>query len=214
MRDLGRPCISALALIGALLVSGCATHMSGEDSTPEQAAAAAYVHDGPPAITLYTMVSNSTGAGAHSSIMVNASQRVIFDPAGSVRFRTTPEIGDVLYGATPSAVDAYARSHARTTYHVEIMRKEVPAEVAEQALRLVQANGTAPQGFCTIDTSRILRQLPGFESIGRSIFPEGLMRDFGKLPGVTHTALYEEDGDDKSTAIAAYDALTAAQGRQ
>ena len=84
-------------LCAVLLLAGCgAALQSTKDATPQEAAAAAYVHDGPPAITLYTMISNRTGVGAHTSMMINASQRVIFDPAGSVELSIMPEIGDVL----------------------------------------------------------------------------------------------------------------------
>ncbi|MGR3503164.1 hypothetical protein [Pseudaestuariivita sp.] len=165
----------------------------------------AYRHDGPPALTLYTMISNRTGAGAHTSLMVNApSQRVIFDPAGSVRHETLPERNDVLYGITPHYADFYARAHARETYHVVIQRLVISAASAEQAIRLVEANGPAPQAFCANHTSSILSRLPETRSIRTTFYPKQLMDQFGALPGVSTRELYEDDADDKSVAIDAF----------
>ena len=194
---------SVLALV---ILAGCG---AGNDMRPDASAevirSASYRHDGPTALTLYTMINNRSGAGAHSSVMINGSQRVIFDPAGTVRLSAVPERGDVLYGITPDVADFYARAHARETYHVVIQEIEVSSEVAERALQLAMANGPAASGFCSASTSAILRQLPGFEAIGRTFFPRRLMEDFGKLPGVRTTKLFENDADDKSLAIAQYE---------
>ena len=166
---------------------------------------AAYRHDGPPALTLFTMINNRSGAGAHTSLMVNGSQRVVFDPAGSVRHSAVPERGDVLYGITPRIEDFYARAHARETFHVVIQRIEVSPEVAEKALQLVTTNGPVAQSRCTASTAAILRQLPGFESISGTWFPKNLSDQFGQLPGVTETKLFETDSDDKRKAIEAFE---------
>ncbi|MHA6346556.1 hypothetical protein [Roseivivax sp. CAU 1761] len=197
---------AALALLfgGAAALAGCAPPNAGPDSSPEEVARAAYRHDGPPALTLFTMVSNRTGGGAHSSIMINGSQRVIFDPAGSVSHARLVERGDVLYGITPEFEDFYERAHARETYHVRIQRVEVPAAVAEQALRLARANGTVGQAFCAQATSGLLRRLPGFESIRPTFFPMALADQLAGFPGVAERRVYDNDGDDKRTAIEAF----------
>lgn len=171
----------------------------------DQALAKAYRYDGPPALTLYTMVSNRTGGGAHTSVMINASQRVIFDPAGTVRHSAIAEHGDVLYGITPRIAEFYERAHARETYHVVIQRVEVSPEVAEQALRLAQARGTVGSAFCANATSTLLRQLPGFESIKTTFYPGNLQKQFEQIPGVTTRKLFENDSDDKNVAVAAFD---------
>ncbi|WP_408648455.1 hypothetical protein [Thalassococcus lentus] len=205
--------IGRFGLLGAvmLVLASCAEVSTvGGDSSPEAVAAAAYRHPGPPAITLYTMINNRSGSGAHTSIMINGSQRVIFDPAGSVRLSAMPERGDVLYGVTPQVADFYERAHARETYHVRIQRIEVSAAVAEQALRLVMANGTVASARCAVTTSGILRQLPGFESLPQTWFPNQLADGFATLPGVKERRLYEEDADDKAVAIAAYQQQLAA----
>ena len=193
-----------IALCALTILTACgAQQMSGPNATPEEAARVAYRSSLPPSITLYTMINNRTDKGAHTSIMVNApSQRVIFDPAGSVRFAAVPEIDDVLYGITPEVEKAYESAHARSTYRVKIQQVIVPPEVAEQALRMVQANGAVPAAACTTATSSILRRLPGFETIPQSLFPDKLMEAYGRLPGVTTRELREADEDDKALAVA------------
>jgi len=193
---------AVFGLCAALMVSACATSMSGPNATPEEAARVAYKHNGPPAITLFTMVNNRTNNGAHTSMMINApTQRIVFDPAGSVRFQSVPEIDDVLFGITPAVAEAYESAHARETYRVVIQRIEVKPEVAERAYRLALASGPVAAAACTTATSGILRQLPGFESLPQSLFPDKLMEAFALLPGVTERTLRENDSDDKTLAV-------------
>lgn len=198
-----------LAVLGLVLLAACADPTRTRFDDPEVIARAAYRHDGPPALTLYTMVNRDTGTGAHTSLMINASQRVIFDPAGSVQHPAIPERADVLYGITPRIEDFYARAHARKTHYVVIQRIEVPAATAEKALQLVVANGAVGQAYCAQSTSQILRQLPGFSSITPTFFPVKLSDQFGRIPGVTTRELREDDDEDKSKAIAAFDAEVA-----
>lgn len=193
-----------LALAAAAFLSGCATETVW--APDDVVARAAYRHNGPTALTLYTMINNRSGEGAHTSLMVNASQRVLFDPAGSVKFTAVPERNDVLYGITPAVKTAYASAHARSTYHVMIQEIEVSPEVAELALKLVQENGAVSQAQCALSTSSILKKLPGFENIKTGWFPGKLAAQFGALPGVVTTTVYEDDDDDKSVAIQALDA--------
>ncbi|OSQ51038.1 hypothetical protein [Marivita geojedonensis] len=192
--------------LAMLALAGCGAGADMRpDASPEVISSASYRHEGPTALTLYTMINNRSGAGAHTSLMINGSQRVIFDPAGTVRLRAVPERDDVLYGITPGVADFYARAHARKTYHVVIQTIEVPPEVAERALRLAVANGPVASAQCALSTAAILRQLPGFESVGSTWFPKRLMDDFEKLPGVTTTRIFENDDDDKAVAIAQYE---------
>lgn len=194
----------ALAVCAALTLAGCAGGLSGRNATDEEVAAAAYKHNGPSSLTLYTMINNRTGSGAHTSLMINASQRVVFDPAGSVRLKAVPEVNDVLYGITPEIRQFYESAHARETYHVKAQTVIVPAEVAERALRLAVSNGAVSPSMCTNSTSQILSKLPGFESVSSTWFPNNLSAQFGKLPGVTTRVLRENDDDDKDIAIAQF----------
>ncbi|MCI5110119.1 MAG: hypothetical protein MRY75_06155 [Marivita sp.] len=201
-----------LAGLAMLALVGCGAGAElRPDASPEVISSASYRHPGPPALTLFTMINNRSGAGAHTSLMINGSQRVIFDPAGSVRLSAVPQRGDVLYGITPGVADFYARAHARETYHVVMQTIEVSPEVAERALRLAIANGPVASAQCALSTAAILRQLPGFESVGSTWFPKRLMDDFAELPGVRTQKIFENDSDDKSVAIAQYEQSLRAQ---
>jgi len=192
-----------LALGAALFLVGCAAE--SVVSTMDEVTRAAYRHDGPPRLTVYTMINNRSGAGAHSSLMINGPQRVIFDPAGSFNsLRSLPERDDVLYGITPAVADVYTRYHARKTYHVRIQRIDVSPELAARALALVEANGPVPSAQCSLATSRILGELfPG--QVRTSWFPNRTADDFARIPGVTEETLYEYDSDDNSAVLAAWD---------
>ncbi len=175
------------------------------DSPVEAVSAAAYHSPTPPSLTVFTMVNNRTGNGGHTALMVNGSQRVIFDPAGSFRDSRVAERGDVLYGITPGWLGAYKSAHARESFHVVSQEIPVTAAQAEQALRLVQANGSVPGAFCASATTGILAKIDGFQSIGSTFYPVRLMDDIATLPNVTTTKLYENDSGD------VIDALSAAQ---
>lgn len=192
-----------LALAASLTLAGCAAESVW--APDEEVARAAYRHDGPPHLTLYTMINNDNNTGAHTSLMVNGSQRVIFDPAGSFnKGGQLPERNDVLFGITPSVEDVYTRYHARKTYRVQIQQLDVSPELAERALQLVKAAGPAPQAQCSLSTSRILSELFP-EHISTSWYPRKTADAFGKIPGVTEQTLYEYDGDDNSNILAAWD---------
>lgn len=141
-----------------------------------------------------------SGNGAHTSLLVDASQRVMFDPAGTFGHPTIPERNDVLFGMSPRVEEYYVSYHARSTYYVEGQRIVVSAAVAEQALRLVMSYGAVPKAGCARATGTILRQIPGFETMPASFFPNNLRDKFGTLPGVVLTEYRENDSDDKSIA--------------
>lgn len=165
----------------------------------------AYTHPGPPSITLISVINNRTGAGGHTALLVSGSQRVLFDPAGSVRAPWVVEQGDVLYGMSDRYFNAYKSSHARTTHHVVTQTVTVSPQVAEQALHLVRTNGPVASAFCANSTSGILRQLPGFESLSTTFFPHRLMANFAQLPGVQTDRLYENDAGDVLDGVAQLD---------
>lgn len=192
-----------LALCAVLALSGCAAESVW--SSDEEVTRAAYRHDGPPRLTLFTMINNNNGSGAHSALMINGAQRVIFDPAGSFNsLRTLPERNDVLYGITPHVEDVYTRYHARKTFHVRIQRLDVSPELAAKAIHLAEAAGPVPNVACTMATSRILAGLfPG--KISTSWFPNKTADAFARIPGVTEETLYEYDSDDNSGVLATWD---------
>ncbi|HEV8034615.1 hypothetical protein [Yoonia sp.] len=152
-------------------------------------------------LTLYTMKNVGSGNGAHSALLINASQRVLFDPAGSFRQDVMPERNDVLFGVTPRLEKFYVSFHARETYYVVGQTVEVAPDVAEQALNLALVSGPVPQASCARVTSRMLRQLPGFGGIRQTWGPGRIREDFAKLPGVTTLEYRENDADDKTLAL-------------
>lgn len=161
-----------------------------------------YRHPGPPSLTLVTVISNDTGRGGHSALLINGSQRVIFDPAGTWYHPHIPERNDVHYGMTDDAVDFYYDYHARVTWHVVTHEKQVSPEVAEKALQLAQAYGAVPKAYCANSIGEILRQLPGFESVALTMFPVPLMESFAALGG-TVTRTYRDNDPDDNGLIAA-----------
>ncbi|WP_368184993.1 hypothetical protein [Aestuariibius sp. HNIBRBA575] len=164
-----------------------------------------YSHPGPRSLTLYTMRNTTSDNGAHSSLLINASQRVIFDPAGSFSHASIPERNDVVFGVDPRVEDFYVSYHSRITYYTQIQHLEVPADVAEQALQAALNFGPVSQAMCTRSVSTILSQLSGFERVNVTWFPENLANSFGAIPGVVETTRFETDDDNKDLARQAYD---------
>ena len=200
-----------LLCLGAVLaaLAGCAAPQQ-PNADAETLARVAYRHPGPPALTLYTMINNRTGRGGHTSLMINASERVIFDPAGSFYASVVPERDDVIHGITPAVEKAYRGAHARSTYHVVVQRIEVTPEQAQKAYQLAISNGRVPGAFCAQATIGILQQVPGFESLDRTFYPEKLAEQFGQLPGVVTERYYENDSGDLQAGLAKSDAALSA----
>lgn len=191
---------AALAICG--LIVGCAA-TDTPDSPLEAVANAAYVAPGPKTLTIFTMVNNRTGRGGHTALMVNGSQRVIFDPAGSFRDPRIVESGDVLYGVTPGWLQAYKSAHARVAFHVVTQEIPVTDAQAARAMQLVRSNGTVPGAFCANATTGILRQIEGFENIQQTFYPVKLMEQLAQRSDVTTTRYYENDDGDVVDAVRA-----------
>lgn len=196
-----------LAFLLVASVSACAPAPSPSQSMPDaEIAQAVYRHDGPPALTLYTMVNNSNGSGAHTSLMINGSQRLIFDPAGSFRHPRIASKNDIIYGVTPMMEDTYTRFHARETFHVVVQEVQVSPAVAEDMLRRVVAMGPVPRAQCALATSTVLSEVPGLGGdIRKTWFPNQLAEQFGRLPGAKTTRLYEYDDADRFKALEVFD---------
>lgn len=189
-----------LVLAASLFGLAACTHQQpfADDAT---VAAVSYRDPGPNTLTLYTMVNNRTGSGGHSSLMINASERIIFDPAGSFFADVVPEQRDVLFGITPAVEQAYRGAHARSTYHVIHQTVEVTPEQAQIAYQLARGNGAVPGGFCASATSSLLRQIPGFEGVKSTMNPIKLADQFGTFPGVKTEKYYEDDDGNLLTGL-------------
>jgi hypothetical protein len=186
---------AAAALLVALLLAACGAQ-DVEFAPQAEVAAARYVHDGPPAITLFTVVSTRSGGGAHTGLLINGSQRVMFDPAGTWHHPRLPEQHDVHFGMSPRMVAFYVDYHARETYFVLEQTVTVPPEVAETAIARARAYGAVPKAQCARSVSAILRGVPGFESMPQTWYPRKLSEAFGRLPGATTRRIDDDDADD------------------
>lgn len=200
---------AAILMVGSLAACAVNTDNASDDAIR----AVAYSDGGQSRITLYTMVSNDTGSGAHTALLINGSQTVAWDPAGSFRGEGVVARGDVIYGMSPKMVDYYTRYHARETYHIIVQELDVSPEIAEAALRKVMANGAVPQSQCALSTSAILRSLPGFEALPSTYYPNKLSDAFAQYSPI-RKELWEYDADDKSTVLREYNAELVAQQRE
>ena len=180
-------------LIVVAFLAACSSQPPSAQATDEIIAQTAYREAGPATLTLITMINNGSQAGAHTALMINGSQRVIFDPAGSFRNERVPRRDDVLYGIRPAVLAAYKGAHARSEYHIVLQTVEVKPEVAEQAIRLAIARGSVGDAQCAASTIALLRQLDGFSQMSNTLFPKRLMNNFATLPGVLTEKYYEDD---------------------
>lgn len=183
----------ALALLALFALASCGAEPKW--ASDEAVAQARYVHGGPPSITLYTVLSTRDGSGAHSGLLINSSERIIFDPAGTWQHPRLPERNDVHFGMTPKMVSFYIDYHARETYDVIEQTVIVTPEVAALAAQRARAYGAVPKAQCTNSISAILAEVPGFENLPRTWYPAKYMEAFGKLPGVTNRKITDDDAD-------------------
>lgn len=187
------------SLLALILLAAC-----GADSVyaPDDVVArSAYVEPGAKTITLYTVINNRSQEGAHSGLLINGSQRVIFDPAGSWFNRHAPERNDVIYGITPTLESFYTDYHSRETFRVRKQTVVVTPEQAEIAIRRAEQTGPVPKARCAWSTSDVLRGVPGFESLPRTLSPNKLAKAFGKLPGLVEDIEIRDDDPDERGAL-------------
>ncbi len=194
-----------IACLLAATLTGCAVSDRPQADQAE-IVARSYRDPGPSTLTLYTMINTRTGSGAHTSLMIGGSERVIFDPAGSFRADVVPIKDDVLYGITPAVEQAYRSSHARESHYARIQTIQVSPQQAEIALQLAKQSGPVAGAFCANSTARILQQVPGFEQIDVTFYPVKLSDQFGQLPGVVTEEYRENDDADLQKGLAANNA--------
>jgi len=189
-----------LVLLLPLILAACGAEKVW--APEEEVQKAIYRSDAPPSITVITVVSNSNGSGGHSSLLINGSQRLIFDPAGTFNHPQLPERNDVIFGMTDDAIEFYKDYHARVTWHVVSQEIPVSAEVAEMALRAVQEYGAVPKAYCTRANTDILKSLPGFEGVPSTFFPVKLMNYVDGLPNVKRSVYRDDSPANNATIVA------------
>ncbi|EKE70727.1 MULTISPECIES: hypothetical protein [Roseobacteraceae] len=190
-------------LLSLLVLTACGA-AEPKWAPDDEVARAHYVHGAPYTLTLFTVIGNRSGGGAHSSLLVNApSERAIFDPAGTFYHPHLPERNDVHYGMSDAAVAFYIDYHARVTYHVVEQTIVVSPEVAQLALSKIQAHGAVAKAHCTDSISGILSDLPGFAGAPNTMFPKKLMTWFGTFEGVSEKKHYDDSPDENGRLIEA-----------
>ena len=180
--------IGLIVLLG--IISACAEHIV---SDPDTVAAVRYKSDEAPYVELVTMVKKSTGKGAHSALIINASERVIFDPAGTFQHEELAEVEDVHHGATDRLVSYYQRYHARFSHFVHVQRVYLDPPTAERLLLRARSNGAVGKMFCSNETAEVMKSIPQFAFFRTSMFPENLRVDMAKVSNVEDSYVYEDD---------------------
>ena len=186
----------APALFAAVVLAACgADNIYAPDAV---VARARYVDTtDAPYVTLFTVINNETEAGAHSGLLINGSQRVLFDPAGTWLSEQAPERHDVHYGITDDVLRFYVDFHARVSWRVQEQTLPISRETADLLIAAAEANGAVNKAFCADSISRVLKEVPEFQGlIHTTLFPKSLSYQFGKLPGVSQTVVYDNDADD------------------
>ena len=183
----------AIGFCAILGLVGCAQSVWAPDDAVKQAI---WSSGNPPSLTLVTVVSVDRGNGGHSALLVDGSQRALFDPAGTFSLPFVPERNDVHFGMTDRAWSVYIDYHARETWNVRLQKIPVTAEQAEDALSLIQSHGPVPKAHCNVAVTRVLSQVSGFESIPRGFLPNRTADWFAALPGVGETLITDDDADD------------------
>ncbi|MCB5408913.1 hypothetical protein [Pseudogemmobacter faecipullorum] len=183
--------ITAFAVV--LMLAGCAQSIRAPE---EEVARAAYV-GGPPSVTLFTVINDRNGSGAHSGLLINGSQRVLFDPAGTWSHPRVPERDDVHFGISEPVLNFYRDYHARDsdteTFHIVETTINLSPDVAELILQRALANGAVAKANCARSISALLKDVPGFENLQGSWFPKRLGKSFEQLPGATSRIVTEEN---------------------
>ena len=162
---------------------------------------AVYAHDGPPRVTLFTVISTRNGSGGHSGLMINGAERVMFDPAGTFKVPFSPERNDVLFGMTDRALAAYVDYHARPAWKVRVQEVDVSQVQAAALIGAVKAYGAVPKAQCALAITRILSEVDAFQSIGVGYFPNALSGDFAGLAGVREKLVTDETADTSHNVI-------------
>ncbi|WP_313135943.1 hypothetical protein [Paracoccus jeotgali] len=188
-----RRILIALALPLLLAACGADNIWASDDAVR----AARYRSEEPPSISLLTVIGIPRGEGGHTALLLNGSQQVIWDPAGSFSHPRAPERHDVLYGITPQMRNVYIDYHARDVgkerYYVTLDTVQVPLEVADAAIRSAEMQGPANKAFCANATTSVLRRVPGFQQAPGGFSPLRTREWFLTLPGVQTSTFYDGD---------------------
>ncbi len=178
-------------IIALVILSACADY---ENDDPAVVSSRTYISEEQPYVELLTMVNESGDFGEHSGIVINASQTVLYDPAGSFRYEAElARSRDIHYGMSPRMVDYYKRYHARFGYYVVAQRVYLSAEEAEALFRKANEIGTTGQLRCGLSASQTLNSISRFANIPSTYWPGKIMEAMAEVPGVETSYTRESD---------------------
>jgi len=182
--------LRVLLLVAAAAVAACETYVP---ASPDEVARARYVSDEPASVTLLSMVSTRSGRSAHVALLINGSEQVLYDPAGTFRHPDLPRRHDIHYGVTPRFLDYYERYHARFSHFVHSQTVEVSRATADQVMANAVAQGRTPKMFCNTAVAVALKPVAPFTEVRGGFFPETTREDFARIAGVEDAYVYEVD---------------------
>jgi hypothetical protein len=134
--------------ISLAVLAGCGAERQAASEAP--LAYTPYVAAGDATITLITSINGRSNSGAHSALVINGSERVLYDPAGSWELTggVAPERDDIHYGMFPAALDNYIAFQANGIFYATQQTIVVPLAVADQAIAEAKAQGSTPKALC------------------------------------------------------------------
>lgn len=187
-----RALTAALALGFSLILSACANPNAGT-APADEIVASRFANPEPAYISLLTMVNSNSGFGEHAALLINGSQQIIYDPAGSFRHSELPRRDDVVYGVTPLYADYYNSYHARFGYYVRVQRLEITRAQADAMIAASIARGSVPKLWCASAIADVLDDFPQFSDIRPTFFPGAIMKRVANIPGIVTTEIREDD---------------------
>lgn len=182
-----------LGLCAVALLSACRAEPEWAPDVDVQRFA--YSDGGEASVTLITVIKTAQNEGGHSAVLIDGSQRVIWDPAGTWWHPQSPERNDVHYGITPWMEAYYRDYHVRDNFHVITQKVPVSQATADQMIAAYQAYGAVPKANCTRSTSQVINDFPGFSNVRTTWFPKTLMKDFAEIPGVETREFFTDELD-------------------
>ena len=184
-------------ILALFLVMGCTA--DNKWASDADVARARYVDPNTPSVTLFTSINTRNKTGAHAGLMINGSERVLYDPAGSWAHPAAPEREDMIYGMTPTMLSFYVDYQGTAPFQLVQQTIYVTPEVAEQVKQAAISYGAANKAECTKAIGIILRSVPGFETLPTTWYPKAMSRGFATLPGVATQIVTSLDGDLRRT---------------
>jgi len=181
----------ALLLGVGLFAAGCASN-SGT-APAEEISAAQFSNPEPASVSVITMVNSNSEFGEHSALLINGSQQVIYDPAGTFRHSQLPRRDDMVYGISPRFASYYNSYHARFGYYVKVQKLALTLEEADAMIAAAQARGHVAKLFCATATSDVLNDFPQFANIRSTFFPGAIMKRVASIAGIETEIIREND---------------------